>query len=58
MYTGNLQQELHRYASMKVYATYNKKRPTIPEEKGRITSFYTILTECSAEIELIANICN
>ena len=43
---------------MKVYTSHNKDRPITPEEKGRITSSYAILTEHSAEIELISNIIN
>ena len=57
-YAGNLQQELHRYASMKVNAHYNKNRCTTSEEKGTLSSFHIIPIECSAEIDLIANIIN
>ena len=49
-YTGNLQQELHEYASMKAYASHDNT-PITPEEKRRITSFNTILIESSAELE-------
>ena len=55
---GNLKQELHTYASMKVYTSYNKDRPITLEEKGRTTSFHAILVVCSVEIELISNIIN
>ena len=57
-YTDNLQEELLKYASRKVYTPYNVNRPITPEEKGRITPFDTILIQCSAEIELISNIVN
>ena len=51
-YTGNLQQELHKCASMKAYTTH-EDAPITPEEKRRITSFHTILIACIGEIELI-----
>ena len=57
-YTGNLQQEFHKYATMKDYTPYNKDRPSTPEEKSRIISFYAISIMYSAEIELIVNIIN
>ena len=57
-YAGNLQQELHKYATMKDYTPYNKDRPSSPEEKSRTVSFHAILIECSAKTELIANIIN
>ena len=42
---------------MKAYTPHEDTHIT-PEEKRRITSFCTILIECSAEIELITNIIN
>ena len=43
---------------MKVYTSYIKDRPITLEEKGRTTSFHTILVKCSAEIEFFSNIMN
>ena len=57
MYAGNLQQELNKYTNVKVYNLY-KGTTITPEEKRRINSFHSILLECSAEFELIANIIN
>ena len=42
---------------MKAYTPHDDT-PIPPEEKRRITSFHTIVIECSAEIELIMNIKN
>ena len=38
--------------------TSHEVAPVAPEEKRRVTSFHTILIECSAECEMIANIIN
>ena len=56
-YTGKLQQELHKYASMKSY-TLHEDTPITPEEKRRITSYNVIWREYSAECELIVTIIN
>ena len=40
---------------MKAYNPH-EDTPITPEEKKIITSFHTILIDCSAKIELIANI--
>ena len=55
-HAGNLQQELDKYVSVKAYTPY--KGTTIIPEEIRITSFQTILIDCSAEIQLITNIIN
>ena len=57
-YADKIKQEVYKYTSMKVYTSGNKDRPNTLEEKGRRTSFHTILVECIAEIELISNIIN
>ena len=56
-YAGNLQQEMHKHASMKAY-TSHEDIPITPEEKRRKTSFHAILIEYSAELELTTNIIN
>ena len=54
-YAGNLQQELNKYTNVKSYNPF-KGRTITPEERRRINSVHSILLECSAEVELIANI--
>ena len=55
-YAVILQQDLNKYVSVKAYNPY-KGTSSTPEERRR-TSFHTILLECSAEIEMSANITN